>query len=317
MPTTNTLLQLYKGGWREQTAPVITDNLRIEALLGSGAIEREPEAERVAEAQLELYANPIIERTVAVAPVAFADTPWLSHVPGQTIDLDAEDQLVESLSYQRNDDGRLDFAAEIGTHIDTPEERNANALKKMSNGTIGGTSKAAQPVATTPSSEPLTPDPPPTLLNSVQLFGNFTLDVPTGTGPAVVTGYTARNNSGTGGSWPLAAGELTVPPGIYFASVTASFYYTPPIGTGESLRFDVRVADAWNGPQQTLTLFEFDGTQDVYLSAAGPIYIEDDSWTVYVDVDCRDVGALTGTGCGSCFLNLVQVSDGLANFEFL
>lgn len=157
--STNVLLQLYKDGWREQTAPVIDDNLRIEGLLGTGSLEQ-AEARRVAIGQLDLYASPIESNTVAVEPAGIADTPWISHVPGQSVLLGAEDQLVESLTFTRDQDGHVDYVAELGTHHDTPEERSALATKKMSNGTLGGTSRVAQPIDQTPAPAILTPLPP-------------------------------------------------------------------------------------------------------------------------------------------------------------
>lgn len=160
MPTVNVILQLYIGGWREQTATAITDNLRIEAALGSGAIKSEAEARRVATGQFNMYATPITSRTVAVEPVDFGDTPWLSHVPGNTITLGADQELVESLAFRRDQDGHIDYAAELNSHVDTPEERRDLALKKMSNGTFGGTSRPAQPFNTTPPPGILTPLPP-------------------------------------------------------------------------------------------------------------------------------------------------------------
>lgn len=146
MPTANVLLQLYKGGWRTEVAPVIVDNLMIEAALGSGSVESAAEASRIAQAELARYAAPIVSEVVAVEPVDFADTPWLSHIPGDLVACDGDDRVVESLTFQRDSVGHITYAAELDSHHDTPEERMELSAKKMSNGTLGGTSRPAQPL---------------------------------------------------------------------------------------------------------------------------------------------------------------------------
>lgn len=147
MASVTVLLQLWGRGWREETAPVVEHNLRIEALLGTGAIDTETEASTVALGQLDIYALGPDAETVAVEPVGQADTPWLSHRPGELVTLESRDEVVESLAMTRDPGtGLVRYVAELGTHVDTPEERQALTAKKMSNGTIGGTSRVAQPL---------------------------------------------------------------------------------------------------------------------------------------------------------------------------
>lgn len=208
----NVVLQLYQGGWREQTADVVANNLRVEGVLGTGSLEREGEAIRVATRQLELYAEPTRSETVGVQPVDYGDTPWLSHRPGSTVELDAEQELVESLSYTRDEDGLVTFAAELGGHIDTPEERSQSTANKMSKGDFGGLSKVAQPLSTIPSIDTYRPA-------AVAEGCECSWALVEGDGTSIdpdnphdISWITIDFQGGVGG-WSISGGSLIPPPG--------------------------------------------------------------------------------------------------------
>lgn len=146
MPTYNVLLHLIETGWREQTADVVADNIRIEGLLSSGAVDNEAEAERIATQELLRYSTPVLSDSLLVDPVDANDTPFISHYEGQTVDLVGTGQSdVESVSFSRDEDGHVTYATELHGHIDTPEERAERRSQKMIDGTFGGVSKVAQP----------------------------------------------------------------------------------------------------------------------------------------------------------------------------
>lgn len=146
MPT-NALLVLYKGGWRDVVAQGAPTGPRIEALLAIGAIQREHTALRIAAEQLVLYATERQEITVGVEPEALADCPYFGYEVADTLPYGATQERVMSMAVAEDMDGRLTFSPGLRDIIFDEDERNDQAIKKMSNGTLRGDSKVASPAA--------------------------------------------------------------------------------------------------------------------------------------------------------------------------
>lgn len=144
----NTMLVRWIGGWTEASAP--TGTIRREATLGLGAQQSEAEALRLAQSQLDIFANPRTEVAIDPRPMGPDDTPWLAYRVGDYVSAPdwagtPTDQRVLSLGASVDDNGQLTFSAELHDRILGDRERTEQALKKMSNGTLRGASKVATP----------------------------------------------------------------------------------------------------------------------------------------------------------------------------
>ena len=148
MPTT-ALLVLYRGGWRAMDA--VDPYRRIEGLLAIGAIQHPHEADRIARSQLNLYEPDREEITIGVEPIGETDCPYLGYNVGDTIGVEHPSftsfERVVSLAVSEDTNGRIQFAPQLKDHIFTEDQRNDQAIKKMSNGTLRGDSKVATPAA--------------------------------------------------------------------------------------------------------------------------------------------------------------------------
>lgn len=148
----NVLMVEYMGGWLEV---VDTDSVarygRAEALLGLGYIANKAEAERVATEQLAIYANRRTAITAELLPRGLPDTPYVGFRLGDVLtvpDIDGTpaDERVVGISVSQDSDGEMSYALDLKDTVLEEQERFAQALKKMSDGTIGGTSKVAAPL---------------------------------------------------------------------------------------------------------------------------------------------------------------------------
>lgn len=149
----NALLVRWVGGWDEvYDGPSETTHGRREALLGLGAQQSLGEAQRLARAQLETFAQVRTEVAVDVAPVGAGDAPFVGYRVGDhvtAIDWEgtAEPTRVVALGGAVDDDGLVTYSVDLADQILTGPERHEQALKKLSNGTLRGTAKIATPWA--------------------------------------------------------------------------------------------------------------------------------------------------------------------------
>lgn len=146
----NALLVRWVGGWHEvaDEAPTV----RREAVLGLGASQSIAEVERIAADQLAVYREPRRQVSVGLQPSSENETPYLGFTIGDTcvVPDEAADQWAERLvavTVAMDADGRISYAPEFADVIASNVERWEQALKKFSNGTMRGDSKAATPVA--------------------------------------------------------------------------------------------------------------------------------------------------------------------------
>jgi hypothetical protein len=126
----NALLVRWSNGWHEiAVAPGAGG--RCEAMLGLGAV-----------------------------------LPYLSYGVGDVITVPAmaggtaQERLI-SLTVNEDDDGMVTFAPEMKDVLLSRAEKFDQAIKKMSDGTLGGTSKVAQPASTITTSAGKDCCPPP------------------------------------------------------------------------------------------------------------------------------------------------------------
>lgn len=146
--TTNALLVLWHGGWRERIDYAnISTGVRVEGLLGLGSIQSPQEADRVADAQLALFSTPRVEITVGTDPIGAADAPYLGYQLGDTVVANNITERVVAISISEDDNGVLTFVPQLRDSLPDEQERLNLAIKKMSNGTLGGSSKSATPIS--------------------------------------------------------------------------------------------------------------------------------------------------------------------------
>lgn len=147
MPT-NALLIKYEGGWAERAASPTPE--RIEGLLALGALLSLPEVYRVADVQLSLFAELREQITVGLSPVA-AKLPYAGYTNGDTVVVPralggTSTERVQSISVSENDStGEPTFTMVIKDVLIEADEAFDLAVKKMTNGTMGGSAVPAQP----------------------------------------------------------------------------------------------------------------------------------------------------------------------------
>lgn len=135
----------HEGGWTEvqNGAGITALGFDIEGLIVVDHIPSLPEVLKQAQAQLDLFAVGQTEITVGLAD--YDDSFGL----GDLVEVDGTERRVMIQTYSRDPDrtGRIIQIPQVGDVIDTPERRWSRSIKKMSNGTLGGTAKIASPIA--------------------------------------------------------------------------------------------------------------------------------------------------------------------------
>jgi hypothetical protein len=161
----NALLVRWSNGWHEiAVAPGAGG--RCEAMLGLGAVQSISELERVAGQQLGIYAQTRVAIAADFTPRDATELPYLSYGVGDVITVPAmaggtaQERLI-SLTVNEDDDGMVTFAPEMKDVLLSRAEKFDQAIKKMSDGTLGGTSKVAQPASTITTSAGKDCCPPP------------------------------------------------------------------------------------------------------------------------------------------------------------
>ena len=159
----NALLVRWGSGWGERTdATSIAAHTRTEATLGLGALASRSAMERVADGQLSVYRNPREQVDAGIEPSLDADTPYIGYRVGDVVTVEGVAQRVVSITVSFDSDGRAVFNPTFNDVILGQQERFAQAIKKMINGTLRGDSKVAQPVASPKALPPncCVPQPP-------------------------------------------------------------------------------------------------------------------------------------------------------------
>lgn len=158
----NAVLVRWAGGWHEVVdAASVTAYGRQGGLLSLGAVQSIQEVERIAVAQLEAYANPRASITLDMVPLNVTDRPYPGFLVGDTITVPDRDgtpvqERVIALTVSQDENAQVSYAPELGFPELAQSDRHEQALKKMSEGTLRGESKVAQPVAAPPAAPPQT-----------------------------------------------------------------------------------------------------------------------------------------------------------------
>lgn len=153
MALINALLVRSGTGWTERTdAPSIATNTRFEAFLALGAIQTEDGVDAYADSQLDIYADPREEITAGIAPIGTVDTPYLDYQVGDVVTVPDSagaptSERVRAITVTEDaDTGIAVFTPTFKDFILERAEQIQVAIKKMSNGSLAGSSQVAQPI---------------------------------------------------------------------------------------------------------------------------------------------------------------------------
>lgn len=148
MALVNALLVRWSAGytWVTDSASILAYRRR-EAYL-SAAATSEAEAVRIATALLADRASPGVGTQATLEPSGGADSPYVDFRVGDWVT--APDQTetpasvrVTSLTVTEDDEGNPVFVPELGTIREERDRANQRALKRMANGSLGGTVESA------------------------------------------------------------------------------------------------------------------------------------------------------------------------------
>jgi hypothetical protein len=152
MPITNALLIRYRDGYTESTdATSITANGRREGFLSAGNQTTAADAQFVASERLAAEKDAEVEITVGLEPVSTTgvDLPYYGFGLGDIVSSDDDtgtnDYRVVGFTVREDEDGHAEFVPELSALEDYWDVRADNALRRMSNGTLGGRALAASP----------------------------------------------------------------------------------------------------------------------------------------------------------------------------
>lgn len=115
---------------------------RYESTLGLGALRDFGEVSRVGAAQAARHGETHSETTLGVFATSLATMACVGFRPGDWLG----GERVQSISMSTDDEGRAQWVISSGSALDVAAKRTQRALDKMSRGTVGGASRAAQPI---------------------------------------------------------------------------------------------------------------------------------------------------------------------------
>lgn len=150
-PRANQLLVQYQGGWRLVDEAGADDVRRCEPL-GLGSYRNPVMVDTIGVQELSRYKREREQIVAGVYPhtlIHEADIGDRVTVP--RFDGSTASERIVGWSIDEDRDGVVTVAPELKDVLLGIEERFDETLKKMSNGTLGGTSRVAQPINTTPS----------------------------------------------------------------------------------------------------------------------------------------------------------------------
>lgn len=168
---TTALLVRWGNGWHDVASDAaVLAHGRKEAALGLGAAQSLAEVDTVARQQLAIFGDPRTEIACDLAVRSDSERPFVAFGTADRVavpDLPGRppaNQRIQAITATMDDEGVVTYAVELADVLLTERERFAESIKKMANGTLGGDSKVAQPVAavasvTTPDCCPPTPPP--------------------------------------------------------------------------------------------------------------------------------------------------------------
>jgi hypothetical protein len=146
----NALLVRWAKGWHEVTDPGAIELYgRHEGTLALGVEQSVAEVERVAAGQLA--AGPREEIAVDLDPTGPADTPYTAFAVADTVTVPGlaggpTQERVTALTVAEDENGRLSWVPELKDVLLTQDERTEQAIARMANGALAGTSPVASPM---------------------------------------------------------------------------------------------------------------------------------------------------------------------------
>lgn len=150
---TTALLVLWSRGWAQVVdAGAVATYGRREAMLGLGSVESVAELTRIGSEQLRLYGRPMVEISADLQPMMpVADRPYRAFMVGDVVSTvpgpsGATSERVVELTVQEDENGEVTYAPTFRDLIVEQQDAFQEQLKKMANGTLGG-SPAATPMS--------------------------------------------------------------------------------------------------------------------------------------------------------------------------
>lgn len=145
---TTSMLTRWNGGWHDQTTKGV---VRREAMLSLGAAQAVDMVTTVALGQLEQADEKLRTVSATITPHP-GDDPFVDFLAGDRLIVpDRHDsttrELVREIVVTEDDDGNLEHQLTLGAIVLEPDEALAQAIKKMTPGTMRGQSKVATPVS--------------------------------------------------------------------------------------------------------------------------------------------------------------------------
>jgi hypothetical protein len=146
----NAMLVRWSGGYTWALAQgSIDDYSRREGYLTVAASSRD-EAVRIADALLANRATPDVAVTATLEPTGVGDVPYADFAVGDYIDApndagDVASQRVVAFTVSEDETGNSIFVPELSSLRQVQEQIAQRWLKRMANGTLGGTSESAMP----------------------------------------------------------------------------------------------------------------------------------------------------------------------------
>lgn len=152
MALVNALLVRWAGGytWRTDASSISTYGRR-EGFLALGAVQSLAEARRVADAVLANSSSPRISTTAAIEPSGSGDVPYddwdVADYLAAPVSGDPTTKRVMALTVTEDAEGNPIYVPELGSLRDDEDRRLQRWLKRMANGTLGGSVESATPYA--------------------------------------------------------------------------------------------------------------------------------------------------------------------------
>lgn len=159
MSIVNAMLVRWSGGYTWATVAGSIDTYgRREGYLAVAASSKD-EALRIAHALLANRATPDVAVTAVLEPTGTGDVPYADFGLGDYVDAaDAAgavaSQRMVSLTVTEDEHGNTRFVPELTSQRKVQEEAAQRWLKRMANGTLGGTAESATPPRVSPPPKP-------------------------------------------------------------------------------------------------------------------------------------------------------------------
>lgn len=123
-----------------------------EGLLELGAVQTEEEAIKLADSQLDIFANTRSNVVAEIDPMGDADRPYVGVHVGDSVMIPNVDgsqsrERIIAMTVAEDTDGNVSYSPELRDPLLDEQERMAQSIKKMANGTLGGETALPTPLS--------------------------------------------------------------------------------------------------------------------------------------------------------------------------